>query len=572
MKRHTIRNLRRLNKIVVTLIRYGFGGIVSEIKVIPFLSSIERMMPFGKKGKGKTVGERIKLVLEELGPTFVKFGQIASTRADLLPESWIEELKKLQDSVSPLPFDVIKSAIEKNLHKPINEIFSEFNETPVASASIAQVHLARLLTGEEVAVKVRRPNIAQIIESDISVMYTIATLLEKHVAPARRYRPFQVVKEFSRVIHTEQDLTIEGANLSRFENIFRDDKTIQIPQVYWSATCPDVLTMERIHGVPIDEVEAIKEMGLDIKEVAINGVKVFFKQVFDHGVFHADLHPGNIFVRKDGVIIYLDFGIVGALDRPTRKYLANMLFSIVKRDYYKMALIHKEMGLVDRHVNIHEFEESLRDIVEPLLGRELENINISTLLMKLFQTAKKYNMVLQPSLLLLQKSMVIIEGVGRQLYPDANMWEVAKPLITKWVMKEKFSPKSVSENLKNSGEEITSALLNTPIQFNEVLKRVLDEDLKIGFEHHKLDPLSDEINIAGKKIAHGIIVGSLFLGSAIVYGFQNEKTHLFYNFPTVSLVGFTLAAIFSLKFIISDKKPSKVKETEFGYRDFDDYT
>ena len=274
-------------------------------------------------------------------------------------------------------------------------------------------------------------------------MRQIASLMERYLPSYRRYRPVEVVNEFSRVIHRELDMKVEGANIDRFKEMFKGDDRIQIPDVYWDYTTEEVLTMERLSGVPMDEKEAIEEKGLDIKVIAVSGLEIFFKQVFEFGVFHADLHPGNIFVRDDGVIVYLDFGIVGKLDHNLRKYLASMLYYLVREDYHRMAKVHRKMGLIGKHVDLEEFEEALADIATPIHGRELEKINISALIMKLIDTARRFEMSLQPNLLLLQKSMVIIEGVGRQLYPDINMWEVAKPLIYKWMIKEKFSSKGL---------------------------------------------------------------------------------------------------------------------------------
>ncbi|MBI5643217.1 MAG: 2-polyprenylphenol 6-hydroxylase [Deltaproteobacteria bacterium] len=554
MNNSTYKNIRRLNEIVVTLIRYGFGGLAAELHIFPrFFSSIERIFVSRKKTEDFSTPERIRMVLEELGPTFIKLGQIASTRADLLPPEWINEFKKLQDMVTPVPFEEIKKVVETSLKGPLSSKFQSFNETPVASASIAQVHFAELRDGTKVAVKVKRPGIDRIIESDMSVMNTLAGLLDKYVPASRRYRPKEVVAEFERVIKNEQDLSIEGVNINRFYTMFKGDQTVQIPYVYWDYTSEEVLTMERISGTPIDEVETLKAKGLDVKPIAIRGIELFFRQVFEFGIFHADLHPGNIFVRDDGVIIYLDFGIVGRIDKDLRKYLASMLFYLVRGDYTRMAAVHREMGLIGDGVSLHEFEEALRDISEPIFGRTLEQINISGLLMKLIQTARRFDMTLQPNLLLLQKSMVIIEGVGRQLYPDVNMWEVAKPLIYKWVVKEKFSPKSVIEKGRDSFEELAGAALEVPIQINTILRRALKEELKIGFVHHRLETVTDELKTAGKRIGGGIIIASLVIGASMVAVYSGGDAATFLGLPVLSDIGFVLAVILGYR-LFSDKK------------------
>ena len=542
----TYQNIRRFHKIVAILIKYGFGGLVKELKLFPFLASLERVLFFRRTKKALSIPERIRLVLEELGPIFIKLGQVASTRADLLPLEWIEELKKLQDAVPPFPFEKVKEVVEHGLKAPLSEKFKTFEETPCASASIAQVHYAVLMDGQEAAVKVKRPGIDKIIESDISVMHTIAYLLDRYVPQAKRYRPVEVVNEFARVIHREQDFTVEGANVNRFCKMFEGDTTVKVPEVFWDYTTSEVLTLERIYGTPLDETEKIKAKGLDIKKIAENGIRAFFKQVFEFGYFHADLHPGNIFTSDDGTIIYLDFGIVGRLDENLRRYLASLLFHLIRQDYHNMALIHREMGLISKDVDMGEFEEALRDIAEPVLGRTLEQINMSGLIMKLIRTARRFQMRLQPNLLLLQKSMVIIEGVGRQLYPDIDMWEVAKPLIYKWMIKEKASPGRIYAKGKKRVDNFIEMATDVPYQVHSILSKTLSEELKIGFVHHRLETLSEEINILGRRFAMGMIIAALIIGSSFL-AMANKSMAVFWGMPAVSWVGFIMAGILGLR-------------------------
>ena len=548
MQTRTYQNIRRLHRIVAILIKYGFGGLVKELKLFPFLSSFERLLFFRRAKKELSIPERIRLVLEELGPTFIKLGQVASTRADLLPPDWLEELKKLQDAVPPFPFEKVREVVEHGLKAPLHEKFKTFDEAPCASASIAQVHYAILPSGQEVAVKVKRPGIDKIIESDISVMHTIAYLLDRYVPQAKRYRAMEVVDEFARVIHKEQDFTVEGSHASRFAKMFEDDPTVKIPKVFWDYTTNEALTLERIYGTPLDETEKIKAQGLDVRKIAENGIRAFFRQVFEFGFFHADLHPGNIFASPDGTIIYLDFGIMGRLDENLRKYLASLLFYLVKQDYYSMAQVHREMGLITKEVDIHEFEDALRDICEPVFGRTLEQINMSELIMKLIRTARRFQMRLQPNLLLLQKSMVIIEGVGRQIYPDVNMWEVAKPLIYKWMLKEKASPKRIYERGKGRVENFVEMATDVPYQVHSILNRTLNEELKIGFVHHKLDVLSDEIGNLGYRIANGMIIAALVIGASLL-AIANKSMAVFWGAPALSWIGFLLAGILGLRLV-----------------------
>jgi ubiquinone biosynthesis protein len=564
MYTQAIRNIFRLKKIVSTLIHFGFGSLATELKILPFFSGIMRVFTIKKRESSLSVQERIRLVLEELGPTFVKLGQVASTRSDLLPPEWIEEFKKLQDMVAPFPYSDAKKIVEAELGKPITESFLDFDETPVASGSIAQVHFAVLKNGTQVAVKVKRPEIARIVEADISVMYTVSRLLMRHVPQARRYRPLDVVNEFSKVIQNELDMNIEGTNISRFEKMFKNDETIVIPSVHWNYTTSEILTMNRVSGIPLDEADRIRAQGLDVEKIAKNALHSFFKQVFEFGVFHADLHPGNIFARDDGAIIYLDFGIVGRLDPALRRYLASLLYHLIKRDYRKMALIHRQMGLIGEHVDLLEFEDALRDIAEPIFGRPLEEIKVSVLLMKLLKTARKFRMTLQPNLLLLQKSMVIIEGVGRQLCPEINMWEVMKPLIYKWMLKEKASPKPYIKRGMEFTEELTSIALDVPGQVHSILSATLRDELKVGFVHHRLEGLGKEIQSAGKNIAGGLIVSSLVIASSLIAIFSNGTTMSLLGLPILSTIGFVIAGIAALSLLANNDKDNN------GYSDNND--
>jgi len=556
------RNIRRLHRIASVLIKYGFGWLVKDMRILSYATAVERVIFFrrAKTRQQLSTPRRIRMVLEELGPTFIKLGQAVSTRADLLPQGWIEEFRKLQDMVPPIPFEDAKKVVERSLKAPLTTSFATFEERPVASASIAQVHYATLSDGTTVAVKVRRPGINRVIESDISVMYTVAHLLERYVPQAKRYRPVEVVDEFSRIIHKEQDFTIEGANTNRFQRVFDKDPTVRVPTVYWEFTTHEVLTLERLEGVPFDEVEQIKSMGLDVREVVGNALRAFFKQVFEHGVFHADLHPGNIFVDPDGKIIYLDFGIIGTLDKNLRRYLASMLYHLMKQDYYGAAVVHREMGLISRKVDIHEFEDALRDITDPIFGKPLDSIDVPGLIMKLLQTARHFQMKLQPNLLLLQKSMVIIEGVGRQLCPDINMWDFAKPLIYRWMVKEKVSPKRVLERERERVGELMDVASNAPYQASALLNRLLDDEVKVGFVHHRLDTLTGEINSHGRRISAGLIIGALILGSSLLLAFSAGHPVLSDVVPWLGVGGFLLTLVVIIGYIISFKKSLRKRE------------
>ncbi|OGP30098.1 MAG: 2-polyprenylphenol 6-hydroxylase [Deltaproteobacteria bacterium GWC2_42_11] len=552
MPSKTYKNIKRLYRIIRTFIKYGFGDLIKELKILPFFAVFEKVLFLRSKKVTQdfTLPQRVRMLLEELGPVFVKLGQIVSIRADMLPPDWLEEFKKLQDMVPPFPFADVKKTVETSLKSPLSEKFKTFDETPCASASIAQVHYALLHDGNEVAVKVKRPGIDKTIEQDISVMYTIARLIDKYVPTFRRYRPTEVVDEFKRVISKEQDFAVEGVNITRFHKMFEGDNTVQIPKVFWDYTTTDVLTMERIYGVPFDESEKIKALGIDIKKLTTDALNAFFKQVFEFGVFHADLHPGNIFARQDGVIIYLDFGIIGRIDDSVRRYLAGMLYNLVKRDYRQMAVIHRDMGLISKDVDINEFEDVLREITEPIFDKPLERIDISALLFRLIRTARRFNMRLQPNLLLLQKSMVIIEGVGRQLNPELNVWGIVKPMIYKWMIKEKTSPKRIYERGKERVSGIAEIVSGMPYQVHSILDKTLNEDLKIGFVHHKLGTLLDEISKLGQRLTMGIMLAGLFIGSSLLAFASREDSYRLLGVPFLSGIGFIAGVVMSIFLII----------------------
>lgn len=529
-----IKNIVRMRKILNVLIKHGFGDFVEQIK----LGKIITFSRFFKQTKESKISRpvRARLVLEELGSTFIKFGQILSTRVDILHPDWAVELKKLQDAVPPFPSEETIKVIESDLKAPLDHLFSSFERTPCASASIAQVHFAKLKDGKDVAVKVRRPGIEKTIEADLSILYTIVALVEKYIPVMRRYEPATIVSQFEKTITKELDFTVEGAHAGRLYRIFKDDDNVIIPKIYWKMTGKRVLTMDRLWGTDIDEVAIIRGKGIDLKAVAKNSIQAFFKQVFNYGYFHADLHPGNLMVSDDSKIIYLDFGIMGRIDDETRKYLAKMLFSLVKKDFRQMAKLHKEMGLINPDADLGAFEDELIEITEPIFGKPLNEINISELIMKLFSTAISFDMKLQPNLLLLQKSMIVIEGVGREFCPDLNVWEVAQPFIINW-MKKELGPQKKLEEAREIAGNLIKAGSELPLHANEVLRTIADTGMKIDISD--LEKLTKSHKSHGEDIFYGIIIGALIVGSFVVIDL-NRGPRLF-DISLFSIAGFTAA-------------------------------
>lgn len=407
-------------------------------------------------------GVRLRRALEALGPIFVKFGQMLSTRRDLVPLDIADELAKLQDRVPPFPTAEAIASLEASYGKPLAEVFAEFDATPVASASVAQVHFARLMDGTAVAVKVLRPGIAPVIAHDVSLLYAAAGLLEKLFADGRRLRPREVVAEFEKHLEDELDLMREAANCSQLRRNFKDSPLLLVPEVYWDYCGRDVMVMDRMDGIPVSQVDKLRESGTDIPRLAATGVEIFFTQVFRDGFFHADMHPGNILVRPGSEqYIALDFGIMGTLTEVDKQYLARNFLAFFRRDYKAVALAHLESGWVPADTRVDELEAAVRAVCEPVFDRPLKEISFGRVLLQLFQASRRFNVEIQPQLVLLQKTLLNIEGLGRQLDPDLDLWKTAKPFLERW-MNEQIGFRALVKNLKAEAPKWAALLPQLP--------------------------------------------------------------------------------------------------------------
>lgn len=440
-----ISRLIRLMQISFILFRYGLDELVFSLHLFRPLRFFSYLNPYQAVNKKKPRGVRIRLALEALGPIFVKFGQALSTRRDFIPIDIADELAKLQDRVASFPGEEAQSIIETCCGKPLQEMFSEFDLNPLASASIAQVHPAKLLSGQEVVVKVLRPGIYKQISKDVDLLYALADLAVRYWQPARQFRPREVVAEFEACLKDELDLLREAANASQLRRNFSNSDLLYIPEVYWQYTYSKVLVMERIYGISISDLSTLKKNGINLKKLAERGVEIFFTQVFRDCFFHADMHPGNIFVsaknKENPQYLGVDFGIVGSLSPEDQRYLAENLLAFFKRDYRRVAELHVESGWVAEDTRINEFEGAIRTVCEPIFEKPLKEISFGQLLLRLFQTARRFNMEVQPQLVLLQKTLFNIEGLGRQLYPDLDLWNTAKPFLENW-LKKQLGPRS----------------------------------------------------------------------------------------------------------------------------------
>lgn len=470
-----------------TLIKYGVEQLIPRTRLSFIVSLLTYLMPVAwTRNLDDPMEVRIRKALESLGPVYVKFGQAISTRPDLLSPEMAAELAKLQDEVEPFPYEIAIAIIEKALKKPINQAFAEFDNNVLASASIAQVHTATLHSGEKVVVKVVRPNIGKMIFGDLKLMYLFAGFANLLSADAKLLRLPEVVGEFEKTITHELDLMQEAANGSTLRENFKNSDILYIPKIYFDYCSKNVLVMERIFAVSIGDMETLKAQKVNLKKLAAHGVTIFFTQVFYHQYFHADMHPGNIFVDtsdpENPKYVGLDFGIMGSLNDQDQYYLAENFLAFFNRDYRRVARLHIDSGWVPSYVKVTDFESAIRKASEPIFGKPLKEISFGQFLLTLFQTARQYDMEVQPQLVLLQKTFFNIEGLGRVLYPDLDLWETGKPILEKW-MKEQFSPLAFYRRLKAHSGEYNEIFTELPRLVQHNLK---ENDVAKRHQHHRL--------------------------------------------------------------------------------------
>jgi ubiquinone biosynthesis protein len=507
----------RLVNINLVLLRHGLDEVVLATHLFRPIRFLAYFSPWYwvRRKDPKPYPVRIREALVELGPIFVKFGQLLSTRRDLLPDALADELAKLQDRVPPFPGARARAIIEKAWGRPIEEVLDDFDETALASASIAQVHTARFRDGREVVVKVLRPGIDRTIRRDVGLLYIVAELAQRYWKDGRRLRPVEVVREYEKTILDELDLQREAANASQLRRNFLGSAELYIPEVYWELTRPAVMVMERIYGTPVSEVERLKAEGVSMRLLGERGVEIFFTQVFRDNFFHADMHPGNIFVEPGGRYIAVDFGIVGTLTTEDQRYLAENLLAFFHRDYRRVAELHIESGWVPPGTRVDEFESAMRTVSEPYFGRPLAEISFGHFLMRLFQTARRFDMEIQPQLVLLQKTLLNIEGLGRQLYPELDLWTTAKPFMERW-MKEQMGPRAFFERARKNLAPLSEQLPELPVLAYRVLSGLERQTLAVRWRCDELERLRREVGRGQGRTAGAAGGGSLILGGVLL--------------------------------------------------------
>ncbi|HRJ51282.1 MAG TPA: ubiquinone biosynthesis regulatory protein kinase UbiB [Candidatus Thiothrix moscowensis] len=509
-----VKNILRLWTINRVFIRHGLDELVFHIPFLRPLSFIYHLSPWNwGKQETRPRGERIRRALEDLGPIFIKFGQMLSTRRDLLPDDIANELTRLQDRVPPFSSQQARHMIEKAYGKPVTEVFKHFETDPMASASIAQVHAAQLWNGKDVVVKVLRPGIEKTIRQDVELMYLMASLVQRYWKEARRLRPVEVVAEYEKTIFDELDLVREAANASQIRRNFEGNPTLYVPEIYWDYTHPNVMVMERIYGIPVGDIPRLQALGVNFKRLGELGVEVFFTQVFRHNFFHADMHPGNIFVDpknpNEPQYMAVDFGIVGTLAPADKRYLAENFYAFFNRDYKRVAELHVESGWVPPATRVDEFESAIRSVCEPILNLPIKDISFGHFLLRLFQTARRFNMEVQPQLVLLQKTLLNIEGLGRQLYPDLDLWSTAKPFIERW-MDEQVGVRALFHGAKVNLPKFLENLPYMPNMLHDIMQQTAQHKLKMQWESQQLEELRREMR-RGQRINQGLLVAGIVL-------------------------------------------------------------
>jgi ubiquinone biosynthesis protein len=533
----------RLAHISWVLLRFGLDDLVLATHLLRPLRFFRFLMPwYWLRGELGPRAVRLRLALEALGPIFVKFGQLLSTRRDLLPDDIATELAKLQDRVPPFSGAVARATVEKAFGRPVTELFAAFDENALASASIAQVHAAELHDGRKVVVKVLRPGIERTIRHDVGLLKLVAELAERYSRESRRLRPREVVAEAERVFFDELDLLREAANASQLRRAFDGSDLLYVPEVHWPLTHRNVMVMERIGGIPVSDIAAIRAAGIDLKLVAERGVEIFFTQVFRDSFFHADMHPGNIFVTLEGSYIAVDFGIMGTLSPVDQRYLAENFLAFFRRDYRRVAELHVESGWVPSGTRVDAFESAIRTVCEPIFERPLAEISFGTLLLRLFQTARRFNMEVQPQLVLLQKTLLSIEGLGRQLYPELDLWQTAKPFLERW-MSEQVGHRALLRGLKENLPLWAEKLPEMPGLVHRVLTRLEELPAQRERQLAELRQLREELRVTRRVTVTAVTGAALLISGGLVYGlvWPGESTLLSTLFAGVGLGALLLA-------------------------------
>jgi ubiquinone biosynthesis protein len=541
-----IRSIRRYRYILGILIKYGFGHFIEQLNSSYYLELGRKIVSLGKAPKEierLTQPVRLRLAMEELGPTFIKLGQLLSTRPDIIPREYIDEFRKLQDRVPAIPLAAIRQQVESELHAPLETFFAEFSAIPIAAASIAQVHQGRLQSGEDVVIKVRRPGVKELIETDLDILQGLAYLVENHIPNGSLYDPCGLVKEFRRTIVREMDFTREGHTIDRFATNFSGDTTVHVPRVFWLYTGHTVLTMERIKGIKISHFELLTSAGYDLKLIAKRGADTFLRQVLVHGLFHGDPHPGNIFILPDNIICLLDYGMVGRLDEELKFQLVDLLVAVLQRDVDRLISYLLYSGELIDEVNTKHLRRDLSEFIDDYYEIPLQEINAGKMLVEFIEILTEYRIKFPSDFMLLAKALITMEGLGRQLDPDFNMISHLRPFMEQLV-RDRLSPGSMSKELLKVARGYTSLAKNLPHDLKEFINRINHNKFKIDLEHRGLDRLITDLDKSSNRISFSMLIAALIVGSSLIM--QTEKGPLFLGFPLLGILGYSIAGLLGL--------------------------
>ena len=546
----TYRHLARYRQILAVFFKYGFGDLIELLKIEQYIEIGLQLISKNRRNRLEKLSraERVRMACEELGPTYIKFGQILSTRPDLVPVDFIKELSKLQDSVPSSPFSEVSRIIESELGAPPEAIFDYFEKTPIASASIGQVYRATLKDGEAVAVKVQRPGIRKIIEVDLEIMLHLATLMERHVEEMSLHQPVKIVEEFARTLEKEIDYTIEATNMERIAHNFLNDLTIYVPKVFRDTTTESILTTEFVEGIKVSEIDRLEKAGLDRKLITVRGADIVLKQIIKHGFFHADPHPGNIFVLPNNVICLLDFGMTGSVDRRTREDFIDLAESVVNRNESRATQVLLKLTYWEEDPDIRLLEKDVADFMGQHLYKPLKDIKIGKLLNNLLEMAFQHRLRIAPDIFLMLKAFSAIEGVGLMLDPEFDMIKQAAPFI-KEVKLARLSPQRITGDIFRLAIELFQFVENFPKDILSITRLIKQQKLSLNLEYKGLDKMLSTYDQISNRISFSIIIAALIIGSAIVI--MAKVPPLFYNISLIGIVGFLAAAIMGIWLLIA---------------------
>ncbi len=553
----TFKNFQRLRQIINVFAKHGFGHILARMDLGRYGPKRWRLFRLHRLSETESIAplsvpERLRLAFEELGPTFIKLGQILSTRPDLISTEWIEEFKKLQSHASVFPFSEVRTIIESDLNHPLDRIFSTFDSVPFAAASIAQVHYATLQTGEAVVVKVQRPHIADIINTDLNLLMILARLLEKHVVESHLYKPTELIREFARSIRREIDFTMEAANTDYFQRSFVENKNVKIPGVYWEFTNRRVLTLERIDGIPIDAIQKLDGVNLDRNQIAERLVDFFYEQIFSNGFFHADPHPGNLLVLADGRIGLVDFGMVGRMSGEMLHSICTWFVSILNRDVDRIVKTYVRMGILGDATDTAALKMEMTDFLDLYFNMPLARIRIGALLDEVFNASLRHQVHFPSALLMLGKTVVTIESVVMKLNPNFDLLTFSQPYVARLVLQQ-FEPKQWIKQMYGTVEDFAEMAKDLPLQLHQILQKLQRGNLKLELEHTSLERLIGEFDRVSNRISFSLIIAALIIGSSIIL----QDAHLLGYKWVLGFMGYLTAGIFGIGLIISILRSGK---------------